>query len=113
MATTGPASCTARSSRPSRGGKLRGKVEAQQYLSVEGNNLIMPSVGVDANGNGYLAFTLVGPITSRVRPAKISLDRSASKVRIVEAGLGPQDGFQRVLDRRLETEVGLLLLRRS
>ena len=40
-------------------GKLRGKVEAQQYLSVEGNNLIMPSVGVDANGNGYLAFTLV------------------------------------------------------
>ena len=75
-------------------GKLKGKVEVQQYLAVEGNNLIMPSVGVDANGHGYLAFTLVGPDHfPSAAVAKISLDRSASKVRIVEAGLGPQDGF--------------------
>ena len=75
-------------------GKLRGRVEVQRYLSVEGNNLIMPSVGVDANGHGYLAFTLVGPDHfPSAAVAKVSLDRSPSKVKIVEAGLGPQDGF--------------------
>ena len=75
-------------------GKLRGKVEAQEYLAVNGNNLIMPSVGVDANGHGYLAFTLVGPDHfPSAAVAKVSLGRSASKVSIVESGVGPQDGF--------------------
>jgi len=75
-------------------GSLRGRVQTQDYLAVEGNNLIMPSIGLDADGRGYLAFTLVGPDhfpTAAV--AKVSLDRPASSVRVVQAGAGPQDGF--------------------
>ena len=75
-------------------GKLKGRLQMQEYLAVQGNNLIMPSVGVDAGGRGYLAFTLVGPDHfPSAAVAKISLDHPAQKVRVVEAGLGPQDGF--------------------
>jgi len=75
-------------------GKLKGRVEMQEYLAVEANNLIMPSVGVDANGRGYLAFTLVGPDHfPSAAVAKISLDHPAQRVSVVEAGIGPQDGF--------------------
>ncbi len=75
-------------------GKLKGRVEMQEYLAVQGNNLIMPSVGADANGRGYLAFTLVGPDHfPSAAVARISLDHPAQKVSVVEAGLGPQDGF--------------------
>lgn len=75
-------------------GKLRGPVRIQEYLAVGGNNVIMPAVGLDANGRGYLAFTLVGPDHfPSAAVAKISLDRPAAKVNVVEAGVGPQDGF--------------------
>ena len=33
-------------------GKLKFKVRMQEYLAVQGNNVIMPAVGVDANGRG-------------------------------------------------------------
>jgi hypothetical protein len=75
-------------------GKLRGRVEMQDYLAVQGNNLIMPSVSTDASGRGYLAFTLVGPDHfPSAAVARISLGHPAQKVSVVEAGLGPQDGF--------------------
>ena len=75
-------------------GKLRGRVEMQEYLAVEGNNVIMPAVGMDSNGRGYLAFTLVGPDHfPSAAVARVSLDHPAQKVNIVEAGVGPQDGF--------------------
>jgi len=75
-------------------GKLKGKVAMQEYLAVEGNNLIMPAVGVDANGRGYLVFTLVGPDHfPSAAVSRISLGHPAPAVNVVAAGLGPQDGF--------------------
>src|SRR5258708_35520675 len=44
-----------------RGNVLGGSVVKQGYLSVAGNHLLRPSVSVDANGRGAIAFTLVGP----------------------------------------------------
>jgi hypothetical protein len=75
-------------------GKLKGRVQMQEYLAVQGNNVIMPAVGLDANGRGYLAFTLVGlDHFPSAAVAKISLGHPAPKVSVVEPGLGPQDGF--------------------
>ena len=75
-------------------GKLKARLQMQEYLAVQGNNLIMPSVGVDASGRGYLAFTLVGPDHfPSAAVARISPGHPARKVSVVEAGLGPQDGF--------------------
>ena len=75
-------------------GKLKARVEIQEYLAVEGNNVIMPAVGVDANGRGYLVFTLVGPDHfPSAAVAKISLDKPAPRVNVVSEGVGPQDGF--------------------
>ena len=75
-------------------GKLRSRVEMQEYLAVEGNNVIMPAVGLDASGRGYLAFTLVGPDHfPSAAVARISLGNPAPKVNVVEPGAGPQDGF--------------------
>ncbi len=75
-------------------GKLKFKVRMQEYLAVQGNNVIMPAVGVDANGRGYLIFTLVGPDHfPSAAVAKISLDKPAARVNVVAAGVGPQDGF--------------------
>jgi hypothetical protein len=75
-------------------GKLKGRVRMQEYLGVQGNNMILPSVGLDANGRGFLAFTLVGPDHfPSAAVAKISLDHPAQKVSVVEGGVGPQDGF--------------------
>jgi len=75
-------------------GKLKGRVEMQEYLAVEGDNVIMPAVGLDANGRGYLAFTLVGPDHfPSAAVAKISLGHAAPTVNVVEPGVGPQDGF--------------------
>lgn len=75
-------------------GKLKGRMEMQEYLAVEGNNVIMPAVGLDANGRGYLAFTLVGPDHfPSAAVARISIGHPASKVNVVEPGVGPQDGF--------------------
>jgi hypothetical protein len=75
-------------------GKLKSRVQMQEYLAVQGNNVIMPAVGLDANGRGYLAFTLVGPDHfPSAAVAKISLGHPAPKVSVVEPGLGPQDGF--------------------
>lgn len=75
-------------------GKLKGGVEMQEYLAVEGDNVIMPAVGLDTNGRGYLAFTLVGPDHfPSAAVARISLGHPAPKVNVVEPGVGPQDGF--------------------
>ena len=75
-------------------GTLRGRMRLQRYLGVEGSNLIMPAIAVDANGSGYLVFTLVGPDHyPSAAVARVSPDGPASRVRVVRSGSGPQDGF--------------------
>jgi hypothetical protein len=75
-------------------GNLRGRVQMQELLAVDGNNLVMPSIGVDSTGHGFLVFTLVGPDHfPSAAVGKVSLGHPVAKVRVVQGGAGPQDGF--------------------
>lgn len=42
-------------------GSLDGKVSLQGYVSVAGNNIVYPSIAVNGDGDGMMAFSLIGP----------------------------------------------------
>ena len=73
-------------------GALSAAVRNQGYVSVGGQNVIYPSIGVNQSGQAVMAFTLVGP---RYYPtaAYSPITDHAGSVRIAGAGLGPEDGF--------------------
>jgi hypothetical protein len=73
-------------------GQLDAAVQNQGYLSVSGQNVIFPSIGVNQSGQAVMAFTLVG---RRFYPtaAYSTVTNEAGDVRIAGAGVGPEDGF--------------------
>jgi hypothetical protein len=75
-----------------RGGQLSAHVHNQGYVSVGGENVIFPSIGVNSRGGATMAFTLVSP--HRYPSAAYSpIADSAGNVRVAGAGIGPDDGF--------------------
>lgn len=88
-------------------GKLKGRVEMQEYLAVEGNNVIMPAAGLDADGRG---LSRVHPRGSRPLPERgggEDLPRSTGdQGERRRTGTRAPGRVQRVLDRRPEVEVG-------
>jgi len=72
---------------------LQAEVRQQGYISVQGENVMYPSVAIGEDGHGIIAFALSGhdffPSTAfaRITP------EGAGLVRIAAAGVAPEDGF--------------------
>lgn len=75
-------------------GKVEGQVKMQGYLALANNNLTMPAIAMAPNGNGAIAFTILGedffPSAGYVT---INANGSAGPIHVAAAGLGPADGF--------------------
>jgi hypothetical protein len=77
-----------------RGGTLAAPVFRQGYLAATNNHLLRPSIAVNAQGRGAIAFSLVGP-DYFPSAAIVPIDGSAtpSAVQVVALGTAPEDGF--------------------
>ena len=73
---------------------VSGTLAKQQTITVPGNNISYPALGVTSAGKAVMALTLVGtdyfPSAAYV---KIDATNGAGPVNIVGAGLGPDDDF--------------------
>jgi hypothetical protein len=75
------------------GNTLSATVQGQNYISVNGNSVIFPGIGVTADGTAAAAFTLTGPsYFPSAAYAKLNPSH-AGNVTIVAAGTAPQDDF--------------------
>jgi hypothetical protein len=69
------------------------KLDHQGYLGVKGGNVIYPAIGATADGQGVMAFTLVGP-ENFPSAAFVTVNvHGTGPVQVAAAGLGPADGF--------------------
>ena len=76
-------------------GVLKARMVNQGYVSVNNNSVLYGTVGVNAQGQGIISFTLAGPdyypSTGFVR---INSDQGTyGKVHLTGIGAGPDDGF--------------------
>ena len=75
-------------------GNLSAHLENQGYVAVNGESVIFPSIGVNAEGQGIVVFTLVGPdYYPSSAYIHISTDGVSGSVHIAGAGTAPEDGF--------------------
>jgi hypothetical protein len=76
------------------GPTLEGTVVHQGYIAVAGNNVIFPSVGVDADNDGAIVFSLTGTDHfPSVAYTTISNGVTQPLIHVAGAGKGPEDGF--------------------
>jgi hypothetical protein len=77
-----------------RGSKVHGRVVGQGYVAVKGNNTLFPSLGINGEGNGVIAFSLAGtdyfPSAAYVNFSGGSASRF---IHVAGAGQDPEDGF--------------------
>jgi hypothetical protein len=75
-------------------GKVEGQVKNQGYVALANNNLTMPAIAIAPNGNGAIAFSILGedffPSAGYVT---INANGSVGPIHVAAAGLGPADGF--------------------
>lgn len=77
-----------------RNGLVAAQVRTQGYISLLNNNVFYPSVGVTADGNGVIAFSISGPdFFPSAAFASFDGERGAGSVRLSAAGVAPDDGF--------------------
>ena len=77
-----------------RSNSVRANLVAQGQLGLAGNNLTYPAIGVNADGKGVMAFTLVGDgFYPSSAYAAFDGRTGAGSIFVAKAGLGPQDGF--------------------
>ncbi|HMC76332.1 MAG TPA: hypothetical protein VKH34_04340 [Vicinamibacterales bacterium] len=75
-------------------GALSAAIVKQGYVSVNGNNVMYPSIAVNKLGQGAIAFTLVGPDHfPSAAYALLSVGGGAGTVQLARGGAAPQDGF--------------------
>ena len=76
-------------------GALSAEMDHQGYVTVKGNSTLFPSIGVTPDGNGAIAFSVVGPdYFPSAAYVRITSDGSLSgNIVIAGAGVGPDDGF--------------------
>ncbi|MEY2411916.1 MAG: hypothetical protein QOD84_522 [Acidobacteriaceae bacterium] len=76
------------------GPTLKGKIAHQGYIAVAGSDVIFPSVGVDADSDGAIVFTLTGPhYFPSVAYAILDKGKVFKVVHVGGAGQDPEDGF--------------------
>jgi len=72
---------------------LSAKLVKSGYVAVDGENVLFPSIGVNAFGEGVMSFTLSGPdYYPSAAYVPISLWR-VGDIHIASAGAAPEDGF--------------------
>jgi hypothetical protein len=82
-------------------GSLHATLVKSGYVAIDGNNVLFPSIGVNAFGQGVMSFTVSGPdFFPSAGYMPISLF-STGDVHIASAGAGPEDGFTCVAPDRL------------
>jgi hypothetical protein len=76
------------------GPTLKGRVVHQGYVAVAGQDVLFPSLGINSEGNGVIAFTLAG---SGYFPSAAYTDINEGNglpfVHVAGAGKDPDDGF--------------------
>jgi hypothetical protein len=71
-----------------------GTIVNQGYFGVANNNVIYPAIAVRPDGQGVMAFTLVGrDYYPSAAWAAIAAGGVTNTVHVAGAGVGPQDGF--------------------
>jgi hypothetical protein len=82
-------------------GSLHAALVKNGYVAIDGNNVLFPSIGVNAFGKGVMSFTVSGPdFFPSAGYLPLSLF-STGDVHIASAGAGPEDGFTCVAPDRL------------
>lgn len=77
-----------------RAGVLAAPTLRQGYLLVKNNHLLRPAIGINAKGNGAIAFTLVGPdYYPSAAFVPIGTLSTGLAIQIVGPGAAPEDGF--------------------
>jgi hypothetical protein len=75
-------------------GKVEAKLKRQGYLAVEDNNLTMPAIAMNADGDGAIAFTIMGETRYPTAAyARIDATGAVGPIRVAAAGVGVDDGF--------------------
>lgn len=77
---------------PSSNGSFAPTMADQGYVSVNQENTLYPSIGVNANGGAVMVFTVVGP-DYYPSAAYYNLTGGDGNIHIAGAGQGPEDGF--------------------
>ncbi|HEV2036596.1 MAG TPA: hypothetical protein VGU71_20795 [Candidatus Dormibacteraeota bacterium] len=76
------------------GGHLSASMANQGYVSAAGENVLFPSIGVNAQGLAIMSFSLSGPhFFPSAAYAAISAEGGAGNIHISGAGAMPDDGF--------------------
>jgi hypothetical protein len=76
------------------GNALQADMTNQGYVSVNGASVMYPAVAANANGEGVIGYTLVGPtIYPSAAYSRVSATSDAGSVNIAARGVGPADGF--------------------
>lgn len=73
-------------------GTLSATMASQGYVSVNQENTLFPSIGVNDAGQAIMTFTVVGP-DYYPSAAYFKLGSSDTAIHIAGAGQGPEDGF--------------------
>jgi hypothetical protein len=77
-----------------RGGLITASALRQGYLLVNGNHLLRPAIGVDAQGRGAIVFTLVGPgFYPSAAFVPFSAFAAGGTLQVATSGAFPEDGF--------------------
>jgi hypothetical protein len=69
-------------------------MQRQGYVSLANADVVFPSIGVNADGQGAISFTVSGPNNYPSSAyALIDAEHGVGAVHIAAAGVGPDDGF--------------------
>jgi hypothetical protein len=76
------------------GGFLSARIRHQGYVAVDGENVLFPSIAVNRDGQGAMAFTLSGPdFFPSAAYVRFDFGRTVGPIHISGAGVLPEDGF--------------------
>jgi hypothetical protein len=75
-------------------GQVSGTMTNQGYIALQQDDVLFPSIGVNASGKGVVTFTVAGSdFYPSAGYALIDATNGAGAVHIAGAGVGPEDGF--------------------
>ena len=75
-------------------GGVSAEIARQGYVAVNGENVLFPSIGVNANGQGAMVFSLSGPdFFPSAAYVRFNQDGVSGPIHITAAGVLPDDGF--------------------
>ena len=74
-------------------GNLSSKLANSGYVALGNDNMTYPAIGITTNGNGVMAFTVVGSDFYPSAGYALIGDNGVGDVHIAAMGQGPDDGF--------------------